>query len=418
MLLKIENIEFSYQSTKILNNVAFNVRSREFLGIMGPNGSGKTTLLKCISDLLRPQIGTVLIDSKEIQKLSKKEIAKNIGVVPQTTSIDFAFTVRELVLMGRNPHIDRFRFETSYDFKIVEEAMKLTNVPHLANRTFDELSGGEKQRVIIARALAQEPKVLLLDEPTVHLDIGCQLEILSLVKKLCFEKDIIVLAVFHDLNLATRYSDNLLLLDEGKIVSIGKPEDVLTPENIQRAYHIDAIVKRHPLTNTLYVTPYESERKPSTRNVTVHVICGGGSGTYLMKILLDNGYNVTAGVLNVLDTDFEMAKHLGVTVIGEIPFSQITTASHQKNINLLKQANAAIITDFPVGPGNLKNIEAAAEAIALDIPVIFIDVTSIEQKDFTGGKLQNYFAEFRKKNVFFVKNVKEAIELLDKLSIA
>lgn len=416
MLLKIENIEFSYQSAKILNNVAFNVENGDFLGIMGPNGSGKTTLLRCICDLLRPQMGMVLIDSKEIQKLSKKEIAKNIGVVPQTTSIDFAFTVHELVLMGRTPHIDRFQFETPADFAMVEEAMRSTNITHLANRTFDELSGGEKQRVIIARALAQEPKVLLLDEPTVHLDISCQFEILSLVKKLCFEKDIIVLAVFHDLNLATRYSDKLLLLDNGKIVSIGKPEDVLTPENIQKTYHIGAIVRRHPLTNTLYVTPYESERM-TARNVTVHVICGGGSGTYLMKILLDKGYNVTAGVLNVFDTDFEMAKHLGVAVIGEIPFSQITNEAQQKNINLLQQANAVIVTDFPVGPGNLKNIESVAEAIALDIPVIFIDITPIEQKDFTDGMLQNYLAKFRKKNVFFVKSVQEAIELLDKRSI-
>lgn len=415
MLLKIENIEFLYQSAKILDNVTFNVKSREFLGIMGPNGSGKTTLLRCISDLLRPQMGTVLLDSKEIQKLSKKEIAKNIGVVPQTSSVDFAFTVRELVLMGRIPHIDRFRFETPYDFEIVEEAMKLTNVAHLANRTFDELSGGEKQRVIIARALAQEPEILLLDEPTVHLDITCQFEILDLVKKLCLEKGIIVLAVFHDLNLATRYSDTLLLLNKGKIVSAGKPEDVLTPENILKTYHIDVIVKRHPLTNALYVTPYVSKRRISPlRNVTVHVICGGGSGAYLMKILLDKGYNTTTGVLNVLDTDFEMAKHLGVTVIGEIPFSQITTVSYQKNVNLLKQANIVIVTDFPVGSGNLKNFDAINEVVVSNTPIIFIDITPIEQKDFTGGALQNYLANFRKaKNVFFVKNIMEAVDLLD-----
>ena len=202
MLLKIADLSFSYQSSKILDEVTFEVKSGEFLGVMGPNGSGKTTLLRSISKVLSPR-GTVLIDDRDTEELSKKEIAKKIGFVPQTSNIDFEFMVSELVLMGRTPHMGRFKSESTPDFEIVEKAIKLTNIQHLSERTFDELSGGEKQRVIIARALSQEPKILLLDEPTVHLDIRCQLEILNLVKNLCEQERIIVISVFHDLNLAS-----------------------------------------------------------------------------------------------------------------------------------------------------------------------------------------------------------------------
>ena len=413
MLLKIEDIDFSYLSSKILDGVTFDAKSGEFLGIMGPNGSGKTTLLRCISDVLSPQIGTVLMDGKDIHKLSKKEIAKNIGVVPQNSVVDFAFTISELVLMGRTPHTERFKSETSHDFEIAENVMKLTNTLHLAERTFDELSGGERQRVIIARALAQEPKILLLDEATVHLDISSKFEILNLVKNLSKKNDIVVIAVFHDLNLAAQYSDKLILLDEGKIVSIGLPEEVLTPENIQNTYHIDAIVKRHALTNTPYVTPYFFTKNDKEKNGhNVHLICGGGSGSDIMSILLDKGFKVTTGVLNVLDSDFETAKNFKIPTIGEIPFSEITKKSHDENIELIKKANFVIVTDFQIGAGNLKNIEAAEIALDFKVPVIVVDSTPLSDKDFIGGKLEKHFKQLRKNGAIFVKNLEEALNVL------
>lgn len=413
MLLKINNVDFSYQSSKILDDVTFEVKSGEFLGIMGPNGSGKTTLLRCISNVLSPQVGTVLIDGRYVQKLSKKEIAKKIGVIPQTSAIDFTFTVSELVLMGRTPHIERFRSETTHDFKIAEKAMKLTNTLHLAERTFNELSGGEKQRVIIARALTQEPKILLLDEPTVHLDINNQFEILKLVKNLSEQKETIVIAVFHDLNLASQYSDKLILLNNGKIISMGLPDEVLTPKNIQKAYHIDAIVKRHPITNTPYVIPcLFAKNNEKRKGCTVHVICGGGSGSDIMKLLLDKGFKVTTGVLNVLDSDFETAKNLKIPVIGEIPFSQITNDSHKANIELIKKANFVIVTDFQVGPGNLKNIEAAEIASNFKMPVIIIDSTPISHKDFIEGKLKEHFSHLRENRAVFVRNPEEVLKTI------
>ena len=414
MLLKVKNIDFSYESSKTLDDITFQVKGEVFLGVMGPNGSGKTTLLRCISNVLSPHHGTVLIDKNDIRSLRRKDIAKNIGVVPQTSKVDFAFTVLEIVLMGRTPHIEGFKTESSMDYEITRNAMKSTNTLHLSDRAFDELSGGEKQRVIIARALAQQPKILLLDEPTVHLDISCQFEIMDLVKRLNEQEKIVVISVFHDLNLAAQYCDNLLLLDDGKIVSIGPPDDVLTPENIKNTYHVDVIIKKHPFMNTPYVTPYVPlKQQDCQKEITVHIVCGGGSGSQLMMLLSNNSLNITAGVLNVLDSDFETAKTLNVTVVGEIPFSQITQKSHETNIDLIKKADLVLLTDFPVGFGNLKNIEAVEIARDMNIPVIVIESTLLEQKDFTDGELKKYFTRLKNKKALFVGDTEEACKIVE-----
>lgn len=257
MLLKIKNISFSYESVKALENVDFEAKDGEVLGIIGPNGSGKTTLLRCINRVLNPKVGTVLIDEKDISKLDRREIARKIGVVPQHSTI-FPFTVFEVVLMGRFPHMKTFGGEKLNDFKVVKNAMELTGTLHLSQRLIDELSGGEMQRVMIARALAQEPDVLLLDEPTLHLDVNYQLEVSELVRKITEEKRLIVILVSHDLNLAARYCDKLILLNSGKIHSIGSVSEVLTPEKIKGVYHVDVEVKYHPLTkshNIILISP-------------------------------------------------------------------------------------------------------------------------------------------------------------------
>jgi len=217
MKLNINGVTFYYDSVKALNDITFEVSEGDVLGVIGPNGSGKTTLLRCINLALRPKVGTVFIDGENILELDRKDIAKNIGVVPQNSTIHFPFTVFDIVLMGRTPHLGRLDRETSKDIEIAKNAMKITNTQHLADRLIDEVSGGEKQRVIIARALTQEPKILLLDEPTLHLDINHQLEVLELVKKLARENKLIVVLVSHDLNLANRYCDRLMLLNSGKI---------------------------------------------------------------------------------------------------------------------------------------------------------------------------------------------------------
>jgi len=255
VILTIKGIDFYYESIKALENITFEVKEGEVLGIIGPNGSGKTTLLKCINMVLRPKVGAILIDSKNISEFDRKEIAKNIGVVPQNSTIHFPFTVFDIVLMGRMPYVDKLKGECCKDLEITEEVMKITNIKHLASRPINEISGGEKQRVVIARALAQEPKILLLDEPTLHLDINHQIEILELVVEIAKRKKLIVIMVSHDLGLASRYCDKLLLLHKGSIYSVGSAAEVLTTENIKKVYGIDTYLIHHPPTNSYLVIP-------------------------------------------------------------------------------------------------------------------------------------------------------------------
>ena len=355
VLLNVDGVECCYGSIKILENVNISVKEGDFVGIIGPNGSGKSTLLKSISRTLKPHKGAILLDNKDIYSIKSVDLAKQMAVVPQDNSISFSFTALEVVLMGRSPHMSRFQMETENDMAIARKAMDLTNTWHLATRFVNELSGGERQRVIIARALAQKPKILLLDEPLTYLDIINQLEIMDLVKSLCVKEGIIVMAAIHDLNLAARYCNTAILLNKGKIFSAGRIDEVLTSENIKSVFRVDAIVKKNLVTNSLYIIPLSPPKSSPLKNCAIHLICGAGTGTALMKILLEEGYSVSAGVLNVLDTDFETAQFLNIPVASEAPFSSTTEKTRKANFDLMAKASMIVITSVPFGYGNLSN---------------------------------------------------------------
>ncbi|MCP8312376.1 MAG: ABC transporter ATP-binding protein [Candidatus Methylarchaceae archaeon HK02M1] len=415
--LNINDVDCFYGSVKVLENIVFSVEGGEFVGILGPNGSGKTTLLKTIGRILKPQIGTILLDDIDVYIMKAMEVAKNIAVVPQDTSVAFDFTALDLVLMGRNPHIGFFETETEKDIAISKKSMKLTNIWNLADRNVSELSGGEKQRVIIARALAQDPKVMLLDEPTSHLDINYQIEMMDLLKELCKKEGLIILAVFHDFNLAARYCDSAILLSKGKIASIGSLDAVLNKENLQKIFHVNAIVKQHPLTSSLYVVPL-STSKPETvrpKNLTVHVVCGGGTGVSLIRTLSKHNYRLTTGVLNVLDSDYDVVSTLGIPVVSEAPFSEITEESHRANLNKIDNAKAVVLSNTPFGYGNLKNLEAVIASLEKGVTTIVVDKTPIQERDFTGGKAQALYMELKDKGAIFVKNCDHVLSILDTL---
>ena len=246
MRFEAKGIRFSYDSVPVLEEVTFTAVGGEVLGIIGPNGSGKTTLLRCLNRTLSPRVGTVLIDGEDIHDLSRRDIARRMGVVPQEPGTPFPFTVWEFVLMGRYPHARPLSGTGARDLAAVEEALCLTDILALAERPVTELSGGERQRVLLARALAQEPEVFLLDEPTAHLDIGHQLEVLELVRRLTVKRELVTVLSSHDLNLAARFCDRLLLLSHGRVYAAGTPEEVLTPDRLRRVYGVEAEVRRHP----------------------------------------------------------------------------------------------------------------------------------------------------------------------------
>jgi iron complex transport system ATP-binding protein len=243
MKLSIKNVAFTYESTEILQDVTFEVTEGNLFGILGPNGSGKSTLLKCIDLLLKPKKGAILLNETNLFLSDRRDIAKQIGIVPQKENSLYPFSVFETILMGRTPYIERLGGETSTDLNAVEEAMQQMGIEHLSERPVTELSGGEMQRVIIARALTQEPQILLLDEPTLHLDVNHQMDLLSLVQKLTYEKKLITILVTHELNFASRYCDNLILLNSGKIYAAGTPKEVLTPNNILKVFKVQAEIE-------------------------------------------------------------------------------------------------------------------------------------------------------------------------------
>ena len=244
--LQTHNVDFSYYNGLVLRDVSLTLKRGELVGLLGPNGSGKTTLLKILSGLLPPKRGQVFLQDHDIQHLKRRQIAHRIAVVPQELDMPFNFTSYEMVMLGRTPHVRPLVGAGQRDRQVVAEKMKLTATWDLAKRPFVELSGGEQQRVIVAMALAQEPDVLLLDEPVVHLDISHQIEILELIKGLNRERSLTVMATMHDLNLAALYFDRLVLLDEGRVVAEGPPAQVLHEERIRQVFGATVQVHMHP----------------------------------------------------------------------------------------------------------------------------------------------------------------------------
>lgn len=239
--ITIKDLTFSYGSNKILEDLNVILEDAEVLSLVGPNGSGKTTLIKCIDRILKPK-GSILLDGKEVQSMKQQEIARQMGYVPQSSSTPLATTVFDTVLMGRRPRIS-WRVSDE-DIAKVADTLELLNLQDLALRDFAQLSGGQKQKVLIARALAQEPTVLLLDEPTSNLDMKHQLEVMETISTLVKEKGISAVMAIHDLNLASRFSDSLVMLKKGKVYAAGSPNDLLSEKNIRDVYGVEALVMR------------------------------------------------------------------------------------------------------------------------------------------------------------------------------
>ncbi|MDO5862211.1 MAG: ABC transporter ATP-binding protein [Thermoplasmata archaeon] len=238
--LEVKGLGYDYADKKVLDSVSFSLRPGEILGILGPNGCGKTTMLRNLNRNLSPHRGCIMLEGTDLEEMQKRDIARIIAAVPQSNEIRFAFTVREMVEMGRMPFQEAFRGNSSEDERIVDEAMELTGISGMSDRLINTMSGGERQRVIIARAIAQSPEILLMDEPTLHLDISMQFEVLDLVKDLASRKGLTVIVVSHDLPMVARYCDRIIMLHDRTIFAEGTPEEVLTPENMRTVFSVDA----------------------------------------------------------------------------------------------------------------------------------------------------------------------------------
>jgi iron complex transport system ATP-binding protein len=261
VLLNVDCVSFTYGLIEAVHDLSFSVAGGEVFGLLGPNGSGKSTVVRLLSRVLSPRAGWVRFAGRDLETYSREELARQVAVVPQETHIELPFSVLEVVLMGRSPHLGRFGFERESDVAIAYQVMEQTGVRDLATREIHELSGGERQRVILARALAQQPRVLLLDEPTAFLDIRHQVEVYDLVRTLSRQNGLTVVAVLHDLNLAALYCDCLALLKSGQVFCQGTPEQVLTYTNIKAVYETEVYIGLNDITGKVHILPLDAEAR-------------------------------------------------------------------------------------------------------------------------------------------------------------
>lgn len=259
--IKIIDLGWKYGEENILRGINLQIEKGKFYSILGPNGSGKTTLLKNILKILVPKKRSIFISEDDITNIPTKEMAKKVGSVPQDTNVDFDFSVLDIVLMGRTPYLKRFEVEGEKDLAIAKEAMELTDTWRFKDKSIKTLSGGERQRVIVARAMVQQTEILLLDEPISHLDIHHQVELLDTVSSLSKDRGITVTAVLHDINMASQFSDYLILLNKGQIVSIGTSEEVITKEMIEEVYQMECCIIKNPITGKPHVIPIAKGRR-------------------------------------------------------------------------------------------------------------------------------------------------------------
>ena len=418
-VLSVKNLNFSYNHKKVLDNVSFDVGREDFISILGPNGAGKSTLVNLISGVIKGYEGIIKVGGRNIKDSNPKDIAKMIAVVPQYTNPAFGFTVAEMVMMGRNPYISRFGMERKEDFNEVGKVMEKTRILSFAERKFSELSGGEKQRVIIAQVLAQDSPILLLDEPTSHLDINFQIEFINLFLNLNKKDKKTIIGIFHDINLAIQNSKKIMLLKEGRIYDFGRCEEVISRQSLKSVFNSDVFVGKNPITKKMYVSPVFSPTgqraaagKKVKKYLRIHVIGGGGAASPVINLLQESGYDLSCGVINTLDTDLDTAQMLGIPYVNEAPFSPISIDSQNKNLRFIEYSDAVILPTVEFGPGNFSNLVSVKKAVGLRKKVIIIDEKSISKRDHTGGKAEKLYRKIIKDGAIVVKSVDQILSHL------
>ena len=384
-LLRVKDLTVSITGTKIIDSISFSLTRGETLGVVGANGSGKTTLIRSIAGLLKPDAGTIRVQGVDGSDLGHRDRARIISYMPQQVQ-SHPFTAFEAVLMGRYPHLGRLQLEGVEDREIAFSAMRRTGTESFADRRLDTLSGGERQRVVMARVLAQQPQILLMDEPTASLDLEFQILAMDLINDEVAKRNSGAIVILHDLSLAARFCDRILLMQNGELTAKGTPWEVLTPENLRAAFNIEGLVEPDPVTGMPHVLVLGSEKSGSKKSVgfgrTVHMVCGAGSGRQLMHQLKVAGYAVTAGVLGTGDSDREAAERLGVKYVSAPSFSPISESQHSEHIELINRADHVVLCPMAVGMNNLLNIHAAAEGSSLFV----IESPDGKVSDYTGGK--------------------------------
>jgi len=417
LALRLRGVTVRFGERLALHDVDLEVPRGQLVALTGPNGSGKTTLLRAALGFLAPEAGSVELFGNEVLSLSVAERARRIAWVPQEENPREDAQLLDYVLYGRYAHLGWLQGETARDRDAALRALRAVGLEERAGDGILSVSGGEKQRAILARALVQEAPLVLLDEPTSHLDIAHQLDFLTRVRELSRERGVTVVSALHDLNLAARFSDRIVVLSRGRRVADGVPADVLSEELLARVWGVVADLRRDPRTGAPYLLPHHLVHPAPSGPGTflgkgpVHVVGGGGSGAPYLRALSEAGYRVTAGALHLLDSDLETAESLGALTAVEVPFAPIGEEVRERLRALLEEATAIVVAPFPVGPSNLPNLEEVRRSLGR-VPIFLVRRAPGEEWDFTGGRARALEAELRDKGARTVSGTAEMLAAL------
>jgi iron complex transport system ATP-binding protein len=418
----VANLAVRYGGREALIAVDLEIGAGEFVALTGPNGSGKTTLLRALLGFVPPDEGEVALFGAPVSRMSVRERARRVAWVPQSEALRDDVPLRRYVLYGRYAHHGALDGESEGDRAIAERALDEVGLADRAAEGILSISGGERQRAVLARALAQEAPLLLLDEPTTHLDIGHQLDLLARVQRLSRTRGTTVLAALHDLNLAARYADRIVVLSRGRRVADGPPRDVLSAELLARVWGVDADLGVDARTGVPYLVPKRLvvDRPPPPGSLAagpVHVVGGGGAASPLLRAFVDAGFRVTAGALHLLDTDAEAAEALGVVAAVEAPFAPLGPEVRARHRVLLGEARAIVVAPFAVGPSNLANLEDVRPFVGT-VPTVVVEPPTGASLDFSDGRATLAREALRREGATFVSDIPAAVRAVAERLVA
>lgn len=409
--LRFESASVGYAGPPVVSEVNLSVEAGEIVGLVGPNGAGKSTLLRAVTGSARVLSGRLAVSGVGARELSARGRARLVGVVPQSLTATFSFSGRQFVEMGRDPWLKRFGGLSEQDHKVVGSIMERTDTARLASEMIDTLSGGDLQRLALAQALAQQPKVLLLDESTSHLDLNHRLQVLDLIQELARD-GMAVLAVFHDLDLAARYSDRIAVVSHGRVEPAAAPREVLTAEVVARVFEVKAVAGTDPVTGCVTVTPIlRDQAVAARRDQNILLVCGSGTGASLMRRLVLAGYDVSCAALNVGDSDHSVAAALGLDRVDLPPFAVIDHEAKERVVQLASRADACVVCETPFGRANLANLEAV---VSSGRPVMLVGELT-QDRDFAQGDASRLWRMALDAGAAHARDESEALAVLEQL---
>ena len=420
--LEVGRVTLRFGERLAVGDLDLTVRAGEFVALTGPNGSGKTTLLRAILGLERPSEGTVRLFGTPVEDLTVRDRARRAAWVPQEESPRDNVPLLDYVLFGRYAHLLPLDRESTADRELARGVLRQVGLLDRADDGILELSGGERQRAVLARALVQEAPLLLLDEPTAHLDIGHQLDLLGRVRELSRRRGTTVVAALHDLNLAARFADRIVVLSRGHRVADGTPREVLSEGLLARVWGVAADLRKDPRTGVPYLLPHSvlagrGAADPTGGFGPVHVVGGGGAAGPLLRALTEAGYSVTTGALHLLDSDSELAEALRVPVVVEVPFAPLSSEVREQHRAFLASARAVVVAPFAVGPSNLANVEDVLPVVART-PTWVVVEPPIAGRDFTGGRASEVIRELLERGGRPARSIEEVMDAIGELARA